>query len=110
MTVIKHFVDGKIFEGSSKRTGKVYNPATGEETSKVNLASKADINLAVEKAKKSFKLRVTGQSYVMNALFVTSKIKFSNPPILEFKVLQNAFEIKKTRLQVASRQQSVLTF
>ncbi len=54
MTLIKHFVDGKIFEGTSKRTGKVFNPATGEETSKVSLASKADIDLAVEKAKKAF--------------------------------------------------------
>ena len=32
-----------------------------------------------------------------SALFVTSKIEFSNPPILEFKVLQNAFKIKKNR-------------
>ena len=54
MTLIKHFVDGKIFEGTSKRTGKVFNPATGEETSKVSLASKADIDLAVERAKKAF--------------------------------------------------------
>ncbi len=54
MTVIKHFIGGKTFEGSSKRTGKVFNPATGEETSKVILASKADVNLAVEKAKKAF--------------------------------------------------------
>jgi len=55
MTEIKHFVDGKIFEGSSKRAGKIFNPATGEETSKVNLASKADIDFVVEKAKKAFK-------------------------------------------------------
>ncbi len=55
MTEIKHFVDGKIFEGSSKRTGKVFNPATGEETSRVNLASKADTDFVVEKAKKAFK-------------------------------------------------------
>jgi len=55
MTVIKHFVDGNTFEGSSERTGKVFNPATGEETAKVNLASKADIDFAVEKAKKAFK-------------------------------------------------------
>ena len=31
------------------------------------------------------------------ALFVTSKIEFSNCPILEFKVLQNAFRIKKSQ-------------
>ena len=33
----------------------------------------------------------------MSALFVTSKIEFSNCPILEFKVLQNAFKIKKSQ-------------
>tara|TARA_B110000438_G_C15812868_1_gene650508 strand:- start:1763 stop:3256 length:1494 start_codon:yes stop_codon:yes gene_type:complete len=55
MTLIKHFIGGKVFEGTSKRTSKVFNPATGEETSKVNLASKSDLDLAVEKAKLAFK-------------------------------------------------------
>ena len=32
-------------------------------------------------------------NYIYN-LFVTSKHQFSNPPIHEFKVLQNVFEIK----------------
>ena len=54
MSLIKHFVNGKLFEGVSKRTSKVFNPATGEETAKVKLASKADVDLVVEKAKKSF--------------------------------------------------------
>ena len=54
MSMTKHFVDGKIFEGSSKRTSKVFNPATGEVTSKVNLASKSDVDFVVEKAKKAF--------------------------------------------------------
>jgi len=54
MTVIKHFVDGKPFEGSSKRTSDIFNPATGEKVNKVNLASKADIDFAVGKAKKAF--------------------------------------------------------
>ena len=54
MSMTKHFVDGKIFEGSSKRSGKVFNPATGEEVSEVNLASKNDVEFAVEKAKKAF--------------------------------------------------------
>jgi len=54
MSIIKHFVDGKLFEGSSKRTSNIFNPATGESNFKVNLASKADVDLAVEKAKKAF--------------------------------------------------------
>ena len=54
MNLIEHFIDGKITKGSSKKRSKVYNPATGEQTAEVNLASKSDVDLAVEKAKKAF--------------------------------------------------------
>ena len=54
MSLIKHFLHGKAFEGSSKRTSNIFNPATGENTAKVNLASKADIDFAVNKAKQAF--------------------------------------------------------
>ena len=54
MNLIEHFIDGKITKGSSKKKSKVFNPATGEQIAEVNLASKADLNLAVEKAKKAF--------------------------------------------------------
>ena len=37
--------------------------------------------------------------YESTALFVTSKIEFSNSPILEFKRLPKAFEIKKQGLK-----------
>ena len=54
MNLIEHFINGKITKGSSKKTSKVYNPATGEQTSEVNLASKTDVDAAVEKAKHAF--------------------------------------------------------
>ena len=54
MNIIKHFIDGKIFEGSSKRTGHVFNPATGEKQSEVKLANKSDLDKAVDVAKKAF--------------------------------------------------------
>ena len=54
MNLIQHFVNGKIFKGSSKRTSKVYNPAEGEQTSEVCLASKVDVDQAVQKAKEAF--------------------------------------------------------
>jgi len=54
MSLIKHFLNGKVFEGSSKRTSNIFNPATGENVAKVNLASKADIDFAVSKAKQAF--------------------------------------------------------
>jgi malonate-semialdehyde dehydrogenase (acetylating)/methylmalonate-semialdehyde dehydrogenase len=39
MKTIKHFVGGNSFSGESKRTAKVFNPATGEQSSEVKLAS-----------------------------------------------------------------------
>ena len=54
MNSIEHFINGKIAKGSSKKTSKVFNPATGEQTSEVNLASKADVDLTVQKAKQAF--------------------------------------------------------
>ena len=54
MNLIEHFINGKITKGSSKKTSKVFNPATGEQTAEVNLASKSDVDLVVEKAKKAF--------------------------------------------------------
>ena len=54
MNLIEHFIDGKITKGSSKKTSKVFNPATGEQTAEVNLATKADIDMAVQKAKQAF--------------------------------------------------------
>ena len=50
MNSIEHFIDGKTLKGSSKRTAKVFNPATGDVSSNVNLASRADLNKANRKA------------------------------------------------------------
>ena len=54
MNTIQHFVDGKIFKGKSNRIGKVFNPATGAQTSEVSLAATDDVNTAVSLAKKAF--------------------------------------------------------
>ena len=56
MRLIEHFVGGKLFSGSSDRKGKVFNPATGQQESEVRLASKSDLDLTVEKAKKAFEI------------------------------------------------------
>jgi malonate-semialdehyde dehydrogenase (acetylating)/methylmalonate-semialdehyde dehydrogenase len=56
MNIIEHFVNGKKFLGDSKRTSKVFNPATGEQSAEVKLASAQDTNTAVEAAKIAFGL------------------------------------------------------
>ena len=54
MKIIEHFVDGKKYSGNSKRLSSVYNPATGEETSKVKLGSLDDLNKATQVAQEAF--------------------------------------------------------
>jgi NAD-dependent aldehyde dehydrogenases len=54
MNLIEHYIDGKSYSGSSDKKGKIFNPATGKQESEVILGLKADLDLAVEKAKKAF--------------------------------------------------------
>ena len=56
MNIIEHFVNGKKFSGVSKRTSKVFNPATGEQYAEVKLASTLDLDTAVKNAKEAFLL------------------------------------------------------
>jgi len=54
MNIIEHFVNGKKFLGNSKRTSKVFDPATGEQSAEVKLASTQDVDTTVEAAKIAF--------------------------------------------------------
>jgi malonate-semialdehyde dehydrogenase (acetylating)/methylmalonate-semialdehyde dehydrogenase len=51
VTRITHWIDGAAAEGTSGRTAPVYNPATGEQTGEVDLASTAEVGAAVASAK-----------------------------------------------------------
>ena len=54
MNLIQHYINGKIYKGSSSRKGKVFNPATGTPESEVILGTKSDLDHAVENAKLAF--------------------------------------------------------
>ncbi len=47
---IQHFIDGQRVAGASSRTADVFNPATGEVSGKVALASADDVRAAIESA------------------------------------------------------------
>jgi malonate-semialdehyde dehydrogenase (acetylating) / methylmalonate-semialdehyde dehydrogenase len=51
---ITHWVDGQAVAGTSGRQGPVYNPATGEQTAAVDLASAAELDAAAETAVSAF--------------------------------------------------------
>ena len=54
MNEIQHLIDGHTVTGSSGDTGPVFDPATGEQTAKVALASAAEVDAAVASAKAAF--------------------------------------------------------
>ena len=47
---LHHFIDGKSVKGNSGRFGDVYNPATGEVTKKVPLATADEVRAAIQSA------------------------------------------------------------
>ncbi len=70
MRRISHWIDGKVVPGNSGRTGPVYNPALGEQSAEVDLASAEEIDFAVASAKKAFSSwRAVGLSRRAEILF-----------------------------------------
>ncbi len=54
MKQIEHWIDGRLTSDGTDRFGPVYNPATGEQTAQVALASKEDVDGAVQSAAAAF--------------------------------------------------------
>jgi malonate-semialdehyde dehydrogenase (acetylating)/methylmalonate-semialdehyde dehydrogenase len=54
MKQIHHYIDGQAVEGTSGRTGPVWNPATGEQQGEVDFASVEEIDAAVDAAARAF--------------------------------------------------------
>src|SRR5881392_1466823 len=54
VTRISHWIDGKRVEGTSGRSGPVYNPALGVQSGEVDFASVEEVDAAVQAAKRAF--------------------------------------------------------
>jgi malonate-semialdehyde dehydrogenase (acetylating) / methylmalonate-semialdehyde dehydrogenase len=54
MNTIGHWIDGRSAAGTSGRQAPVYNPATGQQTAAVDLASAAEVDAAAESAAGAF--------------------------------------------------------
>jgi len=50
LTILKHWIGGKPYEGKVERWGDVYNPATGESNTRVAFATAATVDEAVKAA------------------------------------------------------------
>ena len=70
MNRISHWVDGRVLEGSSGRSGVVFDPATGEQQASVDFASVDEVDRAVAVAKAAFPAwRATNLSRRAEVLF-----------------------------------------
>ncbi len=70
MKRISHWINGTIVDGTSTRSGVVWNPATGEQQAEVALASGADVAAAVAVAKAALPgWRATGLSRRAEVMF-----------------------------------------
>ena len=54
MRTIEHWIAGKATTGTSTRTGRVWNPAAGEQQGEVLLATEQDVDAAVSAARDAF--------------------------------------------------------
>ena len=77
MKLIEHFVGGKIIPGTSNKKGKVFNPATGDQEKEVRIASKKDLDIAVEVAKKAF------QEWSVKPSLVRARVMFKFKELIE---------------------------
>jgi malonate-semialdehyde dehydrogenase (acetylating)/methylmalonate-semialdehyde dehydrogenase len=67
---IKHWIDGRLVDGTSGRHGDVYDPATGHVTKHVDFASVAEVDAAVAAARAAFPAwRATSLSKRTDILF-----------------------------------------
>ncbi|PWB97693.1 CoA-acylating methylmalonate-semialdehyde dehydrogenase [Salinibacterium hongtaonis] len=51
---LSHWIDGRAYDGESRRTAPVYNPARGTVTTTVRLASTGDVDTAIAAASAAF--------------------------------------------------------
>ncbi len=54
LTRISHWIGGRVVPGASGRSGPVFDPATGEETGRVDFATSEEVDAAVAAAKEAF--------------------------------------------------------
>jgi malonate-semialdehyde dehydrogenase (acetylating)/methylmalonate-semialdehyde dehydrogenase len=78
MRTIEHWIAGKTTTGTSTRTGRVWNPATGEQQAEVLLATAADVDAAVSAARDAF------PAWSQSSLSARTKVLFA------FRELVNA--------------------
>ena len=79
MNRISHWINGTLVAGTSGKTGKVFNPATGKQTADVDFASADEVDVAVAAAAAAFPMwRETNLSRRAEILFNVRELVSTN--------------------------------
>src|SRR6187402_2380084 len=79
MNRISHWIDGRVVESTSGRSAVVYNPATGEQSGAVDLASTDEVDAAVAAAKAAYpEWRATSLSRRAEVMFRVRELVDAN--------------------------------
>ena len=75
MNQVTHWIDGKPLSGNTERRGRIFNPATGQQTGEVDFATDADVDAAVDAASAAFPAwRATSLAKRATALFALREL------------------------------------
>jgi malonate-semialdehyde dehydrogenase (acetylating) / methylmalonate-semialdehyde dehydrogenase len=96
MRTVTHWIGGKPATGESTRTGPVWNPATGEQQAEVLLASRSDVDAAVQAAAAAF------QTWSQSSLSQRTKILFTFRELVNSRIQELAEIISDEHGKVVS--------
>ncbi|MBC7657955.1 MAG: CoA-acylating methylmalonate-semialdehyde dehydrogenase [Frankiaceae bacterium] len=100
---LPHFINGEDVAGSSARFGDVFNPATGNVTGRVPLASKQDVDAAIASAQAAF------PSWAATTPLNRARVLFKFKQLLEANADDIALAITREHGKVLSDARGELT-
>jgi malonate-semialdehyde dehydrogenase (acetylating) / methylmalonate-semialdehyde dehydrogenase len=110
-TTLHHWRDGQPFEGSSTRFSDVTNPATGEVTAQLALASEADVEAVIESAAAAFPAwRDTSLAKRTQVLFRFRELLNERKPELAAIITAEHGKVLSDALGEVTRGQEVVEF
>jgi len=96
LTILKHWIGGKRYEGPVERWGDVYNPATGESSTRVAFATAAVVDEAVKAATEAQK------KWGASSLAQRARVMFAYRQLLDKHKVEMAAHITREHGKVAA--------
>ena len=110
-TTLHHWLDGATFEGTGGRFSDVTNPATGEVSAQLALASEDDVNAVVAAAKAAFPAwRDTSLARRSQIMFTFRELLNARKPELAAIITAEHGKVLSDALGEVSRGQEVVEF